>query len=208
MKRGESMKRTTLSHPRVLDDPKYAEMYYKHNIKRGKTIAQSYIERLKSLRFDEGKILDTGCGPGIYTIELAKSFPKAKVIGIDLSEPLLDIARKNAQNENVSDYISFQKQDVLDIQFDDNSFNAIFNINMVHTVEKPLIMLNDIERILAPKGILEIADIKRSRIGYLMLEFKSAYSEDEVKDLISQSNLQQGSYSGGFFWWGYEMIKK
>jgi len=41
-----------------------------------------------------------------------------------------------------------------------------------------------------------------------MPEFKSAYSEDELQDLISQFNLEQGRFSGDFLWLSYEKIKK
>lgn len=203
----KKMKQKPLSHPRVIDDPDYAEVYYKQNVKRAKAIAQSYAERLSSLGFNEGVILDAGCGPGIYAIEMAKSFPKAKVIGIDLGEPLLAIARKIAEKEKVFDRISFEKRDVQDLPFADNSFNAIINNNVLHIVENPVRMLNEIERVLAPNGILELADIKRSWIGYILPEFKAAFTLQEVKGLIKSTKLPQGRFIGGFLWWGFEMIK-
>ena len=65
------MKRKILPHPRVLDDPDFAEVYFRHNIKRGKKIAQNYIARLKALGFKGGKILDAGWESEIYTFEIA-----------------------------------------------------------------------------------------------------------------------------------------
>jgi ubiquinone/menaquinone biosynthesis C-methylase UbiE len=196
-----------LSHSRVIGDRNDADAYYKQNVKRAKALARNYAERLSSLGFNEGKILDAGCGPGVYAIEIAKSFPKAKVIGIDLSEPVLDIARKIAEKEEVFDRVTFEKRDVQNLPFADNSFNAVINNNMLHIVENPVRMLNEINRVLASNGILELADIKRSWIGYIMPEFKTAFTLEEAKDIIKDAKLHEGRFVDGFLWWGFEMIK-
>jgi len=39
-------------------------------------------------------ILDLGCGTGILTFQIAKKFPKAKIVGIDITKSYLDVARK------------------------------------------------------------------------------------------------------------------
>lgn len=201
------MKRSDFSHPRIIDNQAYAELYYKRNKKRGETLSKKYAERFSILGFEEGNVLDAGCGYGIYAIQIAKSFPKAKVTGIDLSESLLQIAINVAQEEHVSDNVTFQKQDVQKLPFTDNFFNLVLNVNMMHIVEKPTKMINELERVLAPYGILVIADIKRSWIGHIMPLFKTAFTFDEAKNLINHSKLQKGQFYQGFFWWGFEMIK-
>jgi trans-aconitate 2-methyltransferase len=44
-------------------------------------------------RFKPGKVIDLGCGPGITTARLARRFPRSEIVGIDLSEDALEIAR-------------------------------------------------------------------------------------------------------------------
>jgi len=193
------MKRADFPHPRIIDNQTYAKSYFKRNKKRGETLSKKYAERFALLGFKEGNVLDAGCGYGIYAIQIAKSFPKAKVIGIDLSEYLLQIATKIAQEEHVSEHVSFQKQDVQKLPFTDNFFNLVLNINMMHIVEEPTKMINELWRVLAPHGILVIADIKRSWIGHIMPLFKTAFSFDEAKNLINHSKLQNGQFYQGFF---------
>ena len=201
------MKRADFSHPRIIDKQAYAEFYYKRNKKRGEKLSKKYAERFAILGFEEGNVLDAGCGYGIYAIQIAKSFPKAKVIGIDLSESLLQIAKKIAQEEHVLDHVSFQKQDVQKLPYSDNFFNLVLNVNMMHIVEEPIKMINELWRVLVPHGILVIADIKRSWIGHIMPLFKTAFTFNEAKNLINHSKLQKGQFYQGFFWWGFEMIK-
>lgn len=47
--------------------------------------------------------LDLACGTGMLTRKIAKQFPNAKIIGVDISESYLEVARKNSkQYENIS----------------------------------------------------------------------------------------------------------
>ncbi len=43
------------------------------------------------------KILDLACGTGLLTFALAKRFPNAQIVGVDLTKGYLDIARKKAE---------------------------------------------------------------------------------------------------------------
>lgn len=50
---------------------------------------------LKQIELLDGcRILDLACGTGDFTIELARRWPKAEIIGVDLTPEMLDIARE------------------------------------------------------------------------------------------------------------------
>jgi 2-polyprenyl-3-methyl-5-hydroxy-6-metoxy-1,4-benzoquinol methylase len=55
-------------------------------------------------------VLDVGCGPGHYGIELAKR-GAARVHGIDFAEGMLDIARGGAERAGVGDRCTFEQAD-------------------------------------------------------------------------------------------------
>ena len=46
--------------------------------------------------------------------------------------------------------------------FEDDSFDVVVSVNTFHVVDDPVAMLNEIERILKPEGILGLSCIKRS----------------------------------------------
>ena len=54
------------------------------------------------------KVLDYGCGNGIHSVPLAKMGAE-KVIGIDLSEKSLEIAREKIKKEGLEGKVEFQK---------------------------------------------------------------------------------------------------
>ena len=165
---------------------------------------REYAKKLSSRGFRKGRILDAGCGFGGMDILLAMAFPNSEVIGIDLSDPLLQKAGMDARAAELGERLKFEKADVRQIPYADNTFDAILNLNMVHLVEDPVRMLNEIERVLVPNGHLFVADIRRSWIGFIEAEFRSGLTLEEAEELFGRSNLREGAFSSGFLWWRFE----
>src|SRR5262245_49357480 len=61
------------------------------------------------------RILDIGCGPGHYGVSLAKQGAD-KVVGIDFSPSMIDIARRHAETAGVGERCEFQTLDLYDYQ--------------------------------------------------------------------------------------------
>lgn len=198
------MEKSDLAHERVFKDEDFAEKYTKKHRRMAERFGQEYSGKLSSRGFRKGRILDTGCGFGGTDIILAQRFPDSEVIGIDLSEPLLQRANLVAQSANLDKKVRFEKCDVQRIPYGDDSFDVVLNVNMVHIVEDPVKMLNEIERVLAPNGFLFIADLRRSWVGLIEKEIKSALTLEEAGDLFSQSKLRKGSFSKSLVWWRFE----
>jgi ubiquinone/menaquinone biosynthesis C-methylase UbiE len=63
----------------------------------------------EKLKYGGAKIADVGCGHGISTILMAKAYPNSKFIGFDYHKPSIEIARKRAKEEGLSeDRITFE----------------------------------------------------------------------------------------------------
>jgi ubiquinone/menaquinone biosynthesis C-methylase UbiE len=198
------MKRSPLTHGRVFDDEAFAERYAERHRKMAEGFGHECAEKLISRGFNKGRIIDVGCGFGAMNIVLARQFADSEIVGIDLSDPLLRLANRSAQVANLGNRVRFEKADVHQIPYDDDSFDVAISTNMVHLVDDPVQMLNEIERILVPDGCLFIADVRRSWIGLLDKTFKSALTLDEARELIDQSNVREGSFSSSLLWWRFE----
>jgi SAM-dependent methyltransferase len=74
-----------------------------------------------------GRVLDAGCGPGRHTQVLAELFDD--VVGLDISEPLIDIARRQRSSPNV-------RFVVMDLVFltDNAGFDLVFSSTTLHHV--------------------------------------------------------------------------
>jgi ubiquinone/menaquinone biosynthesis C-methylase UbiE len=165
---------------------------------------QEYAGKLAAQGFKQGKIIDVGCGFGATNLVLAERFVDSEIVGIDLSEPLLQLAGTTAESKGLSSRVRFEKADVQEIPFADNTFDVAINVNMVHLVEEPIKMLNEIERILLPGGHLFIADLRRSWLGLLEEEIKAGLTIGEARKLIDRSDLRSGDFSWSLIWWKFE----
>jgi ubiquinone/menaquinone biosynthesis C-methylase UbiE len=198
------MKRMPLTHDRIFSDEDYAESYAKQHWKMAEKFGQEYSQKLAARGFQRGKIIDVGCGFGATNLILAERFVDSEIIGIDLSEPLLGLARADARGAALEKRVRFEKADVQKIPYPDNSFDVVVNVNMVHLVEDPIAMLNEIERILVPRGHLLIADLRRSLLGMLEEEIKAGLTIGGARKLFNQSDLRPGKFSWGLLWWRFE----
>ncbi|OGZ24145.1 MAG: hypothetical protein A3A08_00040 [Candidatus Nealsonbacteria bacterium RIFCSPLOWO2_01_FULL_41_9] len=97
-------------------------------------------------------VLDYGCGNGAHTVSIAKMGAK-KVVGIDLSEKSLDIAKSRAKKEGVGDKVEFLKMDCEKMEFPDDFFDVIFDGGTFSSLDLKL-ALPELARVLKPQGVL------------------------------------------------------
>lgn len=85
-----------------------------------------------------GRALDIGCGSGALTIQLAKKYCKAQVIGIDYWDKHWDYSQKqcedNARAEGVIERVTFQQASASKLPFDDETFDLVVSNLTFHEV--------------------------------------------------------------------------
>ena len=99
---------------------------------------------------DSDIILDAGCGMGGATNLFAKHLSRpGKIIGVDLSRDLINIARKNNNNNSLVD---FQVEDITKLSFSEDYFDIARCDRVLHHVSTPIIALKEIHRVLKKSG--------------------------------------------------------
>jgi len=125
-----------------------ANDYYTH---RDLNKFNGELEEFSSLLPKGGKVLDVGCGAGIPT---AKFLVKKglKVTGIDISEKMLQMARKNVPQAE------FINKDMMKLNFNDSTFDGIISVYTLFHVPKQEHgeIFQNFYRILKPGGIMLI----------------------------------------------------
>lgn len=97
-------------------------------------------------------ILDLATGTADLAIALAKRNPQAHIIGIDISEKMLDIGKEKVKLRNLESHIELRLGDAAALPFGDNSFDAVtvaFGVRNFEDLEKGL---SEISRVLKPDG--------------------------------------------------------
>ena len=105
------------------------------------------------------KILDVATGSGRTLKQLRGSFPKEKILGIDLSDSYLKEASRYI-SELDGDLIELIKANAEHIPFEDNSMQAISCVYLFHELPRTVRekVLNEFFRVLEPGGVLVLAD--------------------------------------------------
>jgi ubiquinone/menaquinone biosynthesis C-methylase UbiE len=111
----------------------------------------------RRLRADPpARVVDVGCGEGWSTLAIARAYPKAKVVGIDLDGPSVEAARENAQLAGMDENVEFRGGDAA--QLPDGPYDAAIIIEAVHDMANPVPVLEAIRSALQPGASLIVVD--------------------------------------------------
>jgi demethylmenaquinone methyltransferase/2-methoxy-6-polyprenyl-1,4-benzoquinol methylase len=103
--------------------------------------------------------LDVGCGTGDMALEIIRQAPGSRVVGIDPSEGMLEVGRKKVADAGLQHAIILEKGDVLDLQFDDYTFDGAITAFCIRNVTHRRKGLAEIFRVIRPGGLLVILEL-------------------------------------------------
>ena len=146
--------------PEAMDTPEEARDYdaMDHSAVNSRFVAD-FLELHGGSR--GGEFLDVGTGPGRIPVLLGKADPGARILGVDLAEEMLVLARYHVANAGLADRIRLQQADGKRLPFDDGVFEAVLSNTIVHHVPEPGPALAEMARVLAPGGSLFVRDLAR-----------------------------------------------
>jgi ubiquinone/menaquinone biosynthesis C-methylase UbiE len=194
----------------------------------------SQFEALRRLVINElkkykpsGVIADIGCGPGYLIAKLARSFPDVSLVGVDISEEMVQKATQNLSALGFSDRVSFRKGDIEALPFDTNLLDFAISTLSLHHWSDPRQALKEINRVLKPGGQFLIFDVRRDswRFVYWLMRFVqrfiipramgrineptnsllAGYTPVEMKMILSATPFKQYRIKRGTGWlfiWG------
>ncbi len=159
----------------------------------------SDTDKFVSFLKTNGLVLDVGCGAGVKSKYLiSKGF---RVVGIDFSEKMIEIARREVPDAK------FQVADIAEQLEFDEQFDGIFaQAVLLHIPKKDIKqVLTNLLKPLKPKGYFYIAVkeikegqpeeqiIKENDYGYEYERFFSFYSSEEINENIKELGLNKVS---------------
>lgn len=101
---------------------------------------------LTKMNLDEGKILDIGCGGGAYIGKLEKLKPNLDYFGIDISRKAIKIAQEKYKKVN------FKVAGADKLPYSNKYFNIVILRQVLEHLEKPILALKEIRRVLNDSG--------------------------------------------------------
>lgn len=106
-------------------------------------------------------ILDIATGTGDLAIEANRILKPKKIIGVDISEGMLNVGREKMKKLGLQDKIEMQMGDSEKLLFEDNTFNTIIVSFGVRNFENLLKGLTDMNRVLKPGGTCMVVEFSK-----------------------------------------------
>jgi SAM-dependent methyltransferase len=104
---------------------------------------------LEGLEDTPRRVLDLGTGTGAAALTVARRFPEAEVVGVDLAGAMVDRARRNTPAE-LADRVRFEVGDAERLPFGDAAFDLVTLANMIP-------FFDELDRVVAPDGSIVFA---------------------------------------------------
>ncbi len=101
------------------------------------------------------RILDAGCGTGVGTEYLVHLNPQATVVGIDLSEGALNVAKERCQRSGAN-RAEFHHLSLFDVEKISGEFDLINCVGVLHHTSEPIRGIQALAKKLAPGGLMHI----------------------------------------------------
>jgi ubiquinone/menaquinone biosynthesis C-methylase UbiE len=140
-------------------------------------------------------VLDIGCGTGEFERLVLSEHPEQRMVGIDLSAKMLEIARQKCQ---AYPNITFCAASASALPFPDHTFDMIVSASALHYFDQPELSLREMRRVLKPGGSVVIIDWCKDyllcRLFDIVLKliepaFQRCYTQREFHQLLGATQF-------------------
>lgn len=154
-------------------------------------------------------ILDVGCGSGVYAVDFARRGAR-RVVGVDFSGNMLELAREEAERHRVADRCEFIQADFLELDLE-GTFDISIAMGVFDYVPAQVPFLRKMVALTTGKIIVAFPGHSLLREPARRLRYKLAgkgdiylYSQDDVERIASEAGLRDKEIiripsSGGVF---------
>jgi len=144
-------------------------------------LATSWIPSLEGVKQKleaGGRVADVGCGKGVSTVLLAKTFPKSQFFGFDYHDKSIEAARELAKREGVADRVTFEVSKAKD--FPGKNYDLVAVFDCLHDMGDPVGAAAHVRASLAKDGTWMIVE---------------PFANDELKDNLNPVGRVYYSFS-------------
>ncbi len=159
--------------PELMEDAAQVKAYAAADFSAGDG---AVVERLAALASAAGINLDTtpgallvdlGCGPGNISLRLLERFTTARVVGIDGSAAMLQVAeqRRGSLSPAAAARLSFQLQTLPSTALAATPLagrcQAVVSNSLLHHLHQPMVLWEAVQQLAAPGGFVYLRDLRR-----------------------------------------------
>lgn len=159
-------------------------------------VAERLLERLDGLRFEPSTVLDLGCGPGDVAMQLARRWPKARVLAADAVRPMLD--QVPGRLGWFGPKLHRLQADAARLPLAESSVDLLVCNLVLHAVDDLPGTLNGFRRALRPGGLLLLSIYGRDTLSELREAGQRIGDVERVGRFADVQRLGDAMMRGGF----------
>lgn len=139
---------------------------------------------------EDNRILEVACGTGRFTVMLADR--GADIVGMDISEAMLEQGRRKAAATGVEGELSFMQGDAGRIPFPDDHFDAVFAMRFFHLAPDPEGFIKEMRRVTKEQVFFDTFNrySARSMYNWALPMGSRLYSDREARELAVGAGLE------------------
>ncbi len=153
-----------------------------------------YEYTMKNVAPIEGRsFLDVGCGTGRYALELARR-GASRVVGIDISQKMLELARQRMSEERLDDRCRFEQFDLLHYQ-PGELFDVCIGIGLFDYIREPLPVLTRMRQVVKDRIVISVprfwtwrAPVRKARLGMKGCDV-FFYTKSNIRGLLKDAGF-------------------
>jgi ubiquinone/menaquinone biosynthesis C-methylase UbiE len=157
---------------------------------------------------EEGIFLEVSPGPASVSIEIAKRILKPQIVGLDISETMIAIGKRNIAKAGFSKRISLLYGNASAMPFEDAKFDFIVSSGSLHRWSKPIEVFEEIYRVLKPDHLALVYDVRKDTPKEKVVEFSrhikswlvrwgfkhsvsKSYTQQSIEEVLSQTHFKE-----------------
>ncbi len=145
-------------------------------------------------------VLECACGTGMITQAVA---PRCrKIMATDFSKKMLEQTLKKCRH---FDNVTVIEADILDLGFEDESFDVVIAANVIHLLDEPLRALSELDRVCRKDGLIIIPTYMNKKedgdtsglsktLGKAGADFKRAFTFTTYRQFFEEAGYEGASY--------------
>jgi malonyl-CoA O-methyltransferase len=145
-------------------------------------IAARMLERLDYVKIQPARVVDLGCGTGSALVALGERYPRAEIIGVDVCEAMLRVARgRRSRLRWTLPFLhgprraSWLAADARALPLPDAAAGLVWSNLMLHWLADPLAALHEAHRVLETGGLLTFSTLGPDTLKEVRASFSDGY---------------------------------
>ena len=171
---------------------------YSESAKRSMMRYKAFLVNLQSLDI-KGKYLEVGAGPGVLTVEIARTYPDVEITALELLPDMVTVGREYVAENSLDNRIKFVVGDVEDEKFLHSlgEFDLVYSTYSLHHWSNPDKAVVNLCSAVKKGGTLYIYDLRRVWWLYwipikngFFNSIRASYLQSEIKLLLRDLGIE------------------